>query len=150
MILLNCVAGEDTWKSLGNQGIQTSHSYRKSTLNIHWKDWCWSWSSNTLVTWFEEPTHWKRRWCWERLKAGGEAGDRGWDGWMALLTQWTWVWADSVSGEEQWSLASCSPWDGKYLDTPEWLNNNKRTDIMGAVCFVFTVVKSSQVWKKQS
>ena len=39
---------------------QTSQSYSKSTLNIHWKDWCWSWSSNTSVTWFEALTHWKR------------------------------------------------------------------------------------------
>ena len=45
---------------------------------------------NTLVTWCEEPTHWKRLWCWERLKAGGE---REWDGWMASPTQWTWIWA---------------------------------------------------------
>ena len=42
----------------------------KSVLNIHWKDWCWSWNSNTLATWCEEPAHWKRPWCWERLKAG--------------------------------------------------------------------------------
>ena len=60
-----------------------------------WKDWCWSWSSNTLVTWWEEPTHWKRLWCWERLRAGGERGYRRWDGWMVSLTQWTWVWATS-------------------------------------------------------
>ena len=57
------------------------------------KDWCWSWSSNTLATWCEELTHWKRPWCWERLKAGGEGDDRGWDGWMASPTQWSWVWA---------------------------------------------------------
>ena len=37
-------------------------------LSIHWKDWCWSWSSNTLATWCEELTHWKRPWCWERLR----------------------------------------------------------------------------------
>ena len=43
---------------------------------IHWKDWCWSWISNTLVTWCEELTHLKRSWCWERLRAGGEADDR--------------------------------------------------------------------------
>ena len=43
--------------------------------------------------WFEELTHWKRPWCWERLKVGGEGDDRGWDGWMASLTRWTWVWA---------------------------------------------------------
>ena len=44
----------------------TSQSWSKSALNIHWKDWCWSWSSNTLATWFEELNHWKRPWCWER------------------------------------------------------------------------------------
>ena len=36
---------------------------RKSTLNIHWKDWCWSWSSNPLATCCDKPTHWKRPWC---------------------------------------------------------------------------------------
>ena len=61
----------------------------KSVLNIHWKDWCWSWNSNTLATWCEELTHLKRPWCWERLRAGGEGDDRGWDGWMASPTQWT-------------------------------------------------------------
>ena len=44
--------------------------------SIPWKDWCWSWNSNTLVTWCEEPTHLKRPWCWERLKWGGEGDDR--------------------------------------------------------------------------
>ena len=42
-------------------------------------------------------THWKRPWHWERLKAGGEGNDRGWDGWMASLTWWTWVWVSSGS-----------------------------------------------------
>ena len=61
------------------------------------KDWCWSWNSNTLATWWEELTHLKRPWCCERLKAGGERDDRRWDGWMASLTQWAWVWVDSGS-----------------------------------------------------
>ena len=74
-------------ESLGLQGDQICQYQRKSTLNIHWKDWCWSWSSNTLVTWCEEPAHWKRLWCWERLRAGGEGGDRGWEGWMASPIQ---------------------------------------------------------------
>ena len=39
--------------------------------------------------------HWKRPCCWERLKAGGEGDNRGWGGWMALLSQWTWVWVNS-------------------------------------------------------
>ena len=59
--------------------------------DIHWKDWCWSWSSNTLATWWEEPSHWKRSWCWERWKAGGEEDNREWNDWMASVTQWTWV-----------------------------------------------------------
>ena len=41
------------------------------------------------------PNHWKRSWCWERLKAGGGGDDRGWGGWMVSLTQWTWVWGSS-------------------------------------------------------
>ena len=56
-----------------------------------------NWSSNTLATWCEELTHWKRPWCWERLKAEGEGDDRGWDGWMASSTRWMWVWVDSRS-----------------------------------------------------
>ena len=50
---------------------------------------CWSWSSNLLATWYEELTHWKRPWCWERVKAGGEGDDRGWEGWMASGTRQT-------------------------------------------------------------
>ena len=48
-------------------------------------------------TWCEQVAHWKRPWWWERLKPEGEEGDRGWDGWMASLTWWTWVWASSGS-----------------------------------------------------
>ena len=48
------------------------------------------WKANTLATWCEELTHWKRPWCWGRLRVG-------WDGWMASLTQWTWVWVNSGS-----------------------------------------------------
>ena len=67
---------------------QTSQSQRKLILNLHQKDWCWSWNSNTLAIWCKEPTYWKRLWCGERLKAGGKGDDRGWNGWMASLTQW--------------------------------------------------------------
>ena len=61
------------------------------------EDWCWSWNSNTLATSSEELTHWKRPWCWERLGAGEEGDDRGWDGWMASRTRWMWVWVNSGS-----------------------------------------------------
>ena len=53
--------------------------------------------AETLATWCKELTHWKRPWCWERLKVGGEGANRGWDGWMASPTQWTWVWVNSGS-----------------------------------------------------
>ena len=97
LMLLNCGAGEDSWQSLGLQGDPTSQSWRKSVLNIHWMDWCWSWNSSTLATSWEVLTHWKRPWCWEGLGAGGEGDDRGWDGWMASPTRWTWVWGNSGS-----------------------------------------------------
>ena len=51
LILSNCGARENSQESLGQQGDQTSQSYKKSTLNIHWKKWCWNWSSNTLASW---------------------------------------------------------------------------------------------------
>ena len=54
---------------------------------------CQSWSSNTLATRFEEPTHWKRPWCSERLKKRGEDGVR--DGWIGSPSQQTWVWVNS-------------------------------------------------------
>ena len=66
-----------------------------SALGFLWKEWCWSWNSNTLATSCEELTHWKRLWCWEGFGAGGEGDDRGWDGWMASLSRWTWVWVNS-------------------------------------------------------
>ena len=83
----------------------------------------------SLATWCEEVTHWKRPWCWERLKAGEEGDYRGWDGWMASPTQWTWVW---VCSRSLW-------WTGKpsvrqsmrsqELDTTEWLNWTDRHKI---------------------
>ena len=52
---------------------------------------------DTLAAWCEKLTHLIRPWCWERLKSGGEEDNRGWDGWMASPTPWTWVWASSRS-----------------------------------------------------
>ena len=90
-------------------------------MNIHWKDWCWS--SNTLATQCKEPTHWKRPWCWERLKAREEWGDRVWDNWVVSPTQWTWVWANSG---RWWKTGKPGvvQWMGhKELDTTKQLNN---------------------------
>ena len=81
---------------------------KESVLGVHWKDWCWSWNSNTLATWCKELTYLKRPWCWERLKAGGEGDDRGWDDWMASPTQWRWVWVSS--GSLWWTGRTCMLW----------------------------------------
>ena len=88
------LCAEDSWKPLGQQGDQTSQLWGRSTLNIHWKDGCWSWSSSILVIWCEQTTHWKSPWCWERLRAEGEKGIRGWDGWTASVTKWRWTWTN--------------------------------------------------------
>ena len=96
---MNCGAGEDFWKSLGQQGAQTSQSWGRSTLKSwsvdHWLAWCWSWNSGILVIWCAQMTHWISPWCWERLMAEGEEGVREWDGWMVSPMQWTWTWANS-------------------------------------------------------
>ena len=73
--------------------ITVEHKHGFSSF-LHWR---WSWNSTTLATFCGELTLLKRPWCWERLRAGGEGDDRGWDGWMASPTQWTWVWVDSGS-----------------------------------------------------
>ena len=93
-----CVgAAEDSWESLGLQGDPTSPFRRRSALGFLWKEWCWSWNSSTLATSCDELTHWKKLWCLEGLETGGEGDNRRWDGWMASLTQWTWVWVNSRS-----------------------------------------------------
>ena len=94
---LNGGIGGDSWESPDCKEIQPGHPKGKSVLNVHWKDWCWTWNSNILVTWCRELTHLKRPCYWERLKVGGEGDDRGWEGWMASPTQWTWVSVNSGS-----------------------------------------------------
>ena len=94
----------------------------------------WSWNFNTLATWCEELTHWKRPWCWERLRAGGEWDDRGWYGWMASPTWWTWVWASSESWwwtgkpgvlqsmwlQSQTQLSNWTDWTDPGISISQW------------------------------
>ena len=75
----------------------------------------------TLATWCEELTHWKRPWCWEKLKVGGEGDDRGWDGITDLVDMsLSKLWELVVVRE---ALACCSPWGRKNSDKTEWLNS---------------------------
>ena len=107
------------WRRL----LRVPWTARKSTLNTHCKDWCWSWSSNILVTWCEQPTHWKRPWCWERLKAEekrvSEDEKVEWHYWCSghELGQTL----EDVEG--QGGLACYSPWGCKESDTTSRLNN---------------------------
>ena len=85
-------------------------------------DWCWGQSCNTLATWCEEPTHWKRPGCWARLKVGGKGDNRGWDGWMSSMTQWTWVWACSGRWWRSGKLGMLQSMGSQRVDMTEWLN----------------------------
>ena len=79
---------------------------------------------STLAIWCKELSHWKRPWCWERLRAWREGGNRGCSSWMASLTQWTWVWASSG---RQWRTGKPHVLQsiGLQSRTWQWLNNNK-------------------------
>ena len=108
---------------------RSNQSILKSALNIHWKDWCWSWSYNTLATWCEELTHLKRPWCWERLKVGEKGDDRGWDGWMASPTQWTWVWVSSGNWWWTGKPGVLQSMGSQRTGQDEWLNWPKQNKI---------------------
>ena len=82
---------------------------RTRVEGCHWKDWRWSWNSNTSATWCEELTHWKRSWCWEKLKAGGEGmTEDEMVGWHHQLNGHEFEWTPGV-GDGQVGLACCSP-----------------------------------------
>ena len=73
-------------------------------INPKGKDWCWNLNSNTFTIWHKELTHWKRLWCWERLKAGGEGdNDRGWDVWMASPMSLSKLWKIATDREPWWA-----------------------------------------------
>ena len=121
-MLLNCGVREDSWESLGLQGDPTSPFWRRSVLGVRWKDWCWSWNSNTLATWCGELTHWKRPWCWQGLGAGGEGTTKDeMAGWHHWLDGHEFEWTPGV-GDGQGGLACCNSWGCKESDTTEQLN----------------------------
>ena len=124
LMLLNCDAGENSWESLGQTKGQTSQSKRKSTLSIHWKDWCWSWSSNSLATdvksWLtgKDPDAGKD---WRKEEKGTTEDEMvGWYHWLNRR-KFEQTRGDS---EGQGSLACCSSWGHKESDVTERLNNN--------------------------
>ena len=113
--------GGDSWEPLGCREIHQS-ILRRPVLGVHWKDWCWSWSSSTLATWCEELTHWKWPWCWEGLgqEEKGTAEDEM-VGWHHRLNGHGFWWTPGV-GDGPGGQACCSLWGRKESDTTEWLN----------------------------
>ena len=95
---------------------------KRSVLGVHWRDWCWSWNSNSLATWCEELTHWKRPWCWERWgqeeKGTTEDEMAGWHHWHNGRG---FGWTPGV-GDGQGGLVCCGSWGCKESDTTERLN----------------------------
>ena len=97
-MLSNCGVRKNSCSAVPCSARRSNHSFLKEINSRHsLEGLLWSWSSNTLAIWCKESTHWKRPWCWKRLRAGGEGDNRGWNGWMASSTWWTWVWVDSGS-----------------------------------------------------
>ena len=83
----------------------------------------WSNGTTTLVTSWEELTHWKRLWSWEGLGTGGKGDNRGWDVWMASPARYTCLFESTLGvGDEQGSLVCCDLWGHQGSDTTEWLN----------------------------
>ena len=128
LMLLNCGVGKDYWvpwtERRTNQsilkGINPEYSLERLMLKLKFQYF--------LATWWEELTHKKKSWCWERLKAVGEGDNRGQDGWMVSLTKWTWVWANSGRWWRTGKPGVCSPWGHKQSHTTERLNNNNNNN----------------------
>ena len=113
------------WRSLlrvpGTAKRSNQSILEEISLNIHCKNWCWSWNSNTLATSCEELTHWKWLWCWEGLGAGGKGDDRGWAGWHHQLDAHEFGWTLGVV-DGQGSLVCCDSWGRKESDVTELVN----------------------------
>ena len=123
LMLLNCGVGEDSWESLGLQGDPTSPSWRKSVLNIHWKDWCWSWK--TPILWPPDAKSWL---IWKDPEGGKDwrQEEKGTTedemvGWHHPLDGHDFKQVLGV-GDGQGRLACCSPWGHEESDTTEWWN----------------------------
>ena len=126
--------------------LKESQSKRKSVLNIHWRDWCWSWYSNALATWCTELTNWKRPCCWGRLRAG-EGDDRGCNGWMVSPTRWTWVW---VSSRSWWWTAKPGVLQSMGLQRvgPDWTEHQSLAHNRSSVIVTFSKERTSRTFRK--
>ena len=140
-MLLNCGVGGGSWRVPWTARRSNQSILKKIRPNIHWKDWCWSWNSSTLSPDVKNWLIGKNPWCWERLKAGGERDDRGWDGWMASTTQWTWIRASS--GSWWWTV---KPGDAAvYAVTRVW--HDWRTGLNWTVSVAVPLLTGTGFWE---
>ena len=108
LMLSNCGPREDSWRSpLDSNEIKPvnpkenqpwifiGRTVPKAEVPILWNLMQRANSLEKTQLTGKDPTHWKRPWCWERLRASGKGNNRGWDCWMASPTQWTWIWANT-------------------------------------------------------
>ena len=113
-------------------------------MGVNWKDWCWSWNSNTLAAWCKELTDLKRPWCWERLRVveTGTTEDEM-VGWHHRFNGHGFGWTPGV-GDGQGGLACCGSWGCRESDTTERLNwtgvNNKIPFLLFTCGFIFTCI----------
>ena len=121
-MLLNCGVGEDSWESLELRGDPTSPPNGNQSWIFIGRTDAEAETLNTLAVWCEELTHWKRLWCWGRLKQEekGTTEDQM-IGWHHQVNGHEFKQAQGV-GDGQGSLTCCSPWGHKESDTTEWLN----------------------------
>ena len=143
-MLLNCGVGEDSWESLGLQGEPISPSKRKSVLYIHWKDWYWSWNSNTLASWCEKQVIWKdtdagKDWREEEKWTT----DDKMVGWHHQLDGHE-VEQDLGVGNGQESLTCCSPWSHEKLGRTDCLNDTELNIVLKiyskTLCLLLTML----------
>ena len=153
-MLLNCGVGADSWESLGLQGDTTSQFILKEispecSLEVLMLKLKLQYCGHLI----RRADSFKRPWCWERLKVG-EGDNRGWDGWMASLTQWTWIWVNSRSWwwtgrpcmlqsmgsqrvghdwvtELNWMVKNSQTWERykSFIDWRSWENIPTRTNL---------------------
>ena len=137
-MLLNCGVGEDSWESLGLQGDPTLNPKGNQPWIFFGKTDA---EVETAILWPLYAKSWLigKDWCWERLRAGGDRDDRGWDGWMASLTYWTWVWANWEIVKH--SEAYCAAVHRAAKSRTRLINWTKTT-----LSYVFLFVSISYIW----
>ena len=131
LMLLNCGAGEDSWSPLGSKEIKAVNPKGNQSWLLIGRSEA---QAVAPIFWPPNVSHWKRPWCWERLRAGGEGGNIEWDGWMASSTQWTWVWASSG---KWWRTGKPGVLQAteSHTDMTEWLNNNIHNVLLSSGSF---------------